>query len=150
MGLFTSKLPMREETLFGVVHCSATPPSMDIGRTEIDHWHREKGWAKIGYHWVIRRDGSLEAGRGPDEVGAHVVGWNHCSIAVCLVGGTDAKGAAQRNFTDAQYTALKTLLDEWTHTYPGITIQGHRDFPNIHKDCPSFDVKIWLRDGGQK
>ena len=28
---------------------------------------------------------------------------------------------------------------------PDAEILGHRDLPNVHKDCPSFDVKRWLK-----
>ena len=43
----------REQTKYIVIHCSATKPSMDIGAKEIDRWHRERGWLKIGYGKVI-------------------------------------------------------------------------------------------------
>ena len=39
---------MRYDTKFIVVHCSATRPSQDIGAKEIDRWHRERGFMKIG------------------------------------------------------------------------------------------------------
>ncbi|HMQ62785.1 MAG TPA: hypothetical protein PKE06_19045, partial [Flavilitoribacter sp.] len=48
----------------------ATPAAMDIGAKEIDRWHRAKGWFTIGYHFAIRRDGSIEYGRELSEVGA--------------------------------------------------------------------------------
>jgi len=142
-----SRVGLRKITTHGIVHCSATPPTMNIGRKEIDVWHRQRGWWGIGYHWVIRRDGSVEAGRRPDEIGAHAVGWNYCSIAVCLVGGTDRHGKAEDNFTREQYTALRRLLIEWENEYPGIKIRGHRDLPHVAKDCPSFDVRKWFATG---
>lgn len=134
---------------FIAVHCSATPPTADIGRTEIDKWHRDKGWVCIGYHFVIRRDGRLEAGRDTRIRGAHVEGYNHCSIGVCLVGGVDAtkQAAPQANFTDAQLKTLKVLLADLKARFPGATVQGHRDFPNVAKACPSFNVKTWLSTG---
>jgi hypothetical protein len=39
---------------------------MDIGVAEIDKWHRGRGFYMIGYHDVIRRDGSVEQGRDID------------------------------------------------------------------------------------
>ena len=63
-----------------VVHCSATPASRDIGAKEIDLMHRQKGWRCIGYHYVIRRDGRVEAGRPENEPGAHVEGHNGHSL----------------------------------------------------------------------
>ncbi len=66
----------REETKYIVIHCSQTRPSQNIGAKEIDRWHRERGWLKIGYGKVIKRDGTVEQGRGDDEIQAHVKGYN--------------------------------------------------------------------------
>src|SRR5690606_114532 len=73
-----------------VIHCAATTPLMDIGAKEIDVWHKQRGWSKIGYHFVIRRNGVIEKGRDISEVGAHVEGYNKNSIGICMVGGIDS------------------------------------------------------------
>ncbi len=136
-----------------VVHCAATPPSMDIGAKEIDRWHRERGMSRIGYHYVIRRSGELETGRSLKDVGAHAVGFNLVSVGICLVGGvgekdkTGALGRPEANFTPAQ---LHTLADQvrWLKgVYPKAQVLGHRDLPSAHaklKACPSFDVRAWV------
>ena len=62
----------RKSTKFIVIHCSQTRPSQNIGAKEIDRWHREKGWLKIGYNKVIKRDGTVEQGREDDAIQAHV------------------------------------------------------------------------------
>lgn len=131
------------------VHCSATPAKMDIGVPEIRRWHKQKGWLDIGYHFVIRRDGTLEGGRPENQQGAHVEGYNHCSIGVCLVGGLakDAK-TAENNFTEDQMQELAALLLELRQRYPNAVVQGHRDFLDVHKDCPSFDVRAWMKGLG--
>lgn len=128
-----------------ILHCAATPPSADIGRKEIDRWHRQRGFLCIGYHYVIRRDGSIEEGRPEDTAGAHAEGHNRYSIGVCLVGGVaaDAK-TPEDNFTDAQWAALRGLLAGLRSRYPTAEILGHRDLPKVAKACPSFDVKAWL------
>lgn len=128
-----------------VVHCAATKPHMDIGRHEIDRWHRERGFAGIGYHYVIRRNGADEAGRPLDTVGAHVAGHNANTIGVCLVGGIDDDGEPQNNFTPAQFDSLARLLDELARLYPDAWVKGHRDF--AAKACPSFDVAAWIAAG---
>lgn len=129
-----------------VVHCSATPPSMDIGAKEIREWHIAKGWKDIGYNYVIRRNGVIEGGRDLDkdgdfdeEVGAHAEGFNANSIGICMVGGTNTKGAPDANFTLAQYNALHGLLQAKSRQYHGCIIKGHRDYST--KACPSFDVQ---------
>jgi len=132
---------------FIAIHCSASNPKMDIGVEEIDRWHRARGFVKIGYHYVIRRDGTLEMGRPTTEIGAHVEGYNSSSIGVCLVGGVDSSKLMkpEDNFTPAQFGSLTILLTGLTKLYPGAVVQGHRDFPNVAKACPSFDVKEWLK-----
>lgn len=134
---------------FIAVHCSATGPAADIGVAEIDRWHRDRGWGSCGYHFVIRRDGKLEAGRSLLVRGIHIAGYNHNSIGVCLVGGTDGTKAQkpQANFTPQQLATLRSVLDQLKAQYPQAAIQGHRDFPNVAKACPCFDVKTWVSTG---
>lgn len=127
------------------VHCAATKASQDIGVTEIDRWHRAKGWIMVGYHFVIRRDGSVETGRKLDMPGAHVNGFNSVSLGICLVGGLDEEGKPENNFTKAQLAALATLLASLAIDFPAASVQGHRDFPGVKKDCPCFDVRSWLK-----
>ncbi|WP_391510057.1 N-acetylmuramoyl-L-alanine amidase, partial [Micrococcus luteus] len=92
---------------------------MDIGVREIAQWHKEQGWLAIGYHFVIRRDGTVEAGRDQEAVGSHVKGYNSTSVGVCLVGGIDAKGNHEANFTPAQMQSLRSLLVELKVQYAG-------------------------------
>lgn len=127
-----------------VVHCSATKPSVKVDAAMINRWHREKGWLKIGYHFVIGRDGKVETGRELHEVGAHVAGFNHVSIGICLAGGVGEDGKAENNFTPDQFAALRRVLTYLKGQHPKAVIQGHRDFPKVAKDCPSFNVKKWL------
>lgn len=144
------KLPMR----YIVVHCSATPPSMDIGRKEIDLWHRQRGFNGIGYHAVIRRDGTLERGRDITEQGAHAAGFNAFSLGVCLVGGVKSLPDAEpeSNYTPAQMTTLKSVIESWKLVYPDATVIGHHDLPSPHarsKACPCFDTLKWVQEGMQ-
>ena len=79
---------MRDNTTYIVIHCSQTRPSQkDVDARTIDRWHRERGWLKIGYGGVIKRDGTYEQGRKDDAIQAHVKGYNHTSFGLCLVGG---------------------------------------------------------------
>ena len=135
-----------------IVHCSYTKPSMDIGYNEIYQWHvRDNGWSDVGYNYIIKRNGLLENGRDLDkdgnvdeEVGAHARGHNANSIGICLVGGMDAKGDADCNFTIAQYETLAILWSGLEIKFPGIKLSGHRDYSD--KECPCFDVNALLGD----
>lgn len=135
----------RSSTLFIAVHCSATRPSMDIGVTEIRKWHVDgNGWSDVGYHLVIRRSGLIEAGRHMDDIAAHVAGFNSRALGICMVGGIRDDGEPQDNFTAGQFDALLVALRFCRLYAPTAKIQGHRDFPNVAKACPSFDVRAWL------
>jgi N-acetylmuramoyl-L-alanine amidase len=130
---------------------------MLIGAKEIRSWHvNDNHWEDIGYHFIIRRDyaspikGILETGRMVNQVGAHVQGFNDQSIGICLVGGCKRDSAllrAENNFTDQQFYILRNLLTVLKYDFPDAIIQGHRDFLNVNKDCPSFDVREWLKHG---
>jgi len=130
-----------------VVHCSATPAKMDVGAKEIDRWHRQRGWLGIGYHYVIRRDGTVEEGRPEDRPGAHAYGYNKVSIGICLVGGLSTRKRPYNNFTKEQFAALRKLIDSIFLRYRIRRVVGHRDL-DPHKDCPSFDVKSWAEHVG--
>lgn len=148
---------MRRRTDYIVVHCSATRPSADIGTDEIREWHLKRGFKALGYHAVIRRDGTLEFGRNFDVEGAHVTGQNFRSVGVCMVGGVNAKGQAENNFTPAQFDSLYYVIRMLLKAYPKATVLGHRDLsPDLDgdgiverhewvKECPSFDVREWWR-----
>lgn len=140
-------MTQRTRTDFIAVHCSATTPLMDIGVETIRRWHTQppNNWTDIGYHLVIRRNGIIERGRAFDDVGSHVKGFNALSIGVCLVGGVTRNGDPDANYTDEQWTALLVTLRFLRKMYPTAKIQGHRDFPDVPKACPSFDVREWLK-----
>ena len=151
MTKFKTLLP--EAIRYIVVHCAATPPDMDIGAKEIDLWHRQRGWAGIGYHYVIRRDGTLELGRPLNRPGAHAQGFNLLSWGICLVGGVTAAGALgkpEANYTPAQMFTLKDTIRYLEALAPQAQVLGHRDLPSPHarlKDCPCFDVQAWWEIG---
>jgi len=143
----------RARTDYIVIHCSATKPTQDVDAAAIDEWHRARGWAGIGYHLVIKRDGTVEPGRPLDSAGAHVRGYNSRSIGVCMVGGIDPDGSSADNFTDWQWVSADAVVDFLRRMYPDAVIVGHRDLsPDANadgiidqndwlKDCPCFDVK---------
>lgn len=166
-----------------VVHCSATAngdglfsgvsgqPGFKTAADRIDEMHQARGFKRdpaaaarinphlkaIGYHFVIACNGALFTGRGLDEVGAHVKGYNANSVGICMTG-TSA-------FTPDQFRALEALLRQLSTSLPvplraprreagrvmgGVC--GHRDLsPDLNGDgritsnewlktCPGFDV----------
>jgi len=133
-----------------VVHCSATDDDRDIGVKEIDQWHKARGWSGIGYHFVIRRYGTIEIGRDINVSGAHTKGHNSGSIGICMVGGVDSKGNPENNFNQIQFEALDELLSEllfMSNVKVDVEILPHNHF-NKHKACPSFDVEKFKKNRG--
>jgi len=116
-----------------------------VSAREIDRWHRQRGFRRIGYHYVIGLDGQIEIGRPESEAGAHVAGHNATTIAVCYVGGVSADDIriAKDTRTPAQVEAQIKLNYELLGRYPHAKIVGHRDFPGVAKACPCFDVIPW-------
>ncbi len=130
---------MRKITLI-VVHCSAVRPCQKSGVREIDLWHRQRGWKQgCGYHYVVRRDGSIETGRPLEMVGAHCLNRNKHSIGICYEGGLDAKGNPADTRTPQQKEALRKLLERLHKHFPKAIIAGHNVF-NPMKACPCFDA----------
>lgn len=135
-----------------VVHCSATRPSMDIGVKEITEWHKDRNFLTVGYHLVIRRDGSYEYGRDWGTQGAHAGGFNRnpkdgkLTFGICLVGGVkeDNVYQAEDNFTKEQYQSLTKALD-MISSFTGISeIVGHNEVQgHASRGCPSFDIKTY-------
>jgi N-acetylmuramoyl-L-alanine amidase len=131
------------EIKYIVIHCTATKPSQDIGVSEIDEWHKARGWKGVGYHFVVRRDGTVERGRMVEEIGAHAHGYNLESVGVAMVGGVNDEGKPDCNYTREQWAELDWLIAELQARFPDAEVIGHRDLPGVSKACPCFDAIAW-------
>lgn len=166
--------PTKNEPVFIVIHCSATREDRDFTEGQINASHVQRGIAdsdgRGGYHYYIRKDGTVIAMRPEEEIGAHdnckVPGesysYNYCSIGICYEGGLDVKGKAKDTRTDAQKKAMDGLVQDVCSRYPIVDVLGHRDTsPDKNsngvvercewlKECPCFEVKdvytSFLRD----
>ncbi|MCE8052289.1 lysozyme [Halomonas daqingensis] len=131
-----------------ILHCAATRPSMDIGLKEITSWHKQRGFTSCGYHFIIRRDGTIETGRQVTQQGAHALNYNRHSIGICLVGGVTEHNVnvPEDNFTPAQYTALNQLLDKLLTEHKGADIIGHNGLSgHTTRGCPSFNWRSYKK-----
>lgn len=117
-----------------VIHCSDTEDSLDISARDIREWHtRDNGWSDIGYHYVVRRNGTLEKGRDLDQIGAHVQGHNKDSIGICWVG--------RKQISSEQYTSLLAVVRGLMNMF-NLTVDnvyGHKELDD-HKTCPNLDM----------
>ena len=120
------------------LHCSATKQGKEFDASDIDLWHKQRGWSGIGYHYVIKLDGTVETGRPLARAGAHARGHNANSIGVCYIGGVDANNKPLDTRTPAQKVSMDKLIDKLKNDYPDAVCMGHNQVSS--KACPCFDV----------
>ena len=125
-----------------VIHCSATRCDRDYTAEQLLRDHKARGFRTVGYHFYIRRDGSVTQHRRLLEVGAHCRPWNRCSIGICYEGGLNEQGHPADTRTPEQTEQLILLLMRLLKLFPCVRIRGHRDMPgSIPKACPCFDAE---------
>lgn len=114
---FNSNYSIRQDDPNGIVlHHAASSGSVE----DVHNYHLSLGWAGIGYHFYVRKDGSIYAGRPEDWIGAHTTGHNE-KIGICAEGDFEKEkmGAAQKN-------AIIWLLEYLREKYGPLEVFGHR------------------------
>ncbi|AMO19416.1 N-acetylmuramoyl-L-alanine amidase [Flavobacterium columnare] len=122
------------------VHCTATTQKTSISAIQ-SYWKNQLGWKMPGYHFIVLPDGTAVQLLPIEEVSNGVQGFNSVLINIAYLGGVDAKNKPLDNRTPQQKATLLELLKKYKKQFPKAIIQGHRDFPNVKKACPSFDAK---------
>jgi hypothetical protein len=134
-----------------IIHCTATRPNWMQGRAltdkvaEIRHWHvDDRGFADIGYHYLIDRDGTVAEGRPVERPGAHTYGHNANSIGIALIGGHGGGANDQffDHFTPAQDRALRDVITQLEGQFGPARLSGHNEY--AAKACPCFKVRDWF------
>lgn len=143
LAYYYGALKPRTITDMVVVHHTGNPTDDDLSAKEINASHQAQGWACIGYHYVIRKDGTVEAGRPHWTVGAHAYGENKHTIGIHVCGNFE-----EAEPTDAQIESLAMLLANVCHDY-GLPIDedhvvGHRDL--MATACPGANLYAMLPD----
>lgn len=135
-----------------VVHCSATREDSRLTVEALRQEHLRRGFGGIGYHYYIRRDGTVVNTRPVGRVGAHVRGYNKYSVGICYEGGLAADGTPKDTRTPEQRMSLHLLVAQLLRRFPNARLCGHRDLsPDLNgngvvepvewvKMCPCFDV----------
>lgn len=143
-----------------IIHCSASKEGQNVTVEQIDKMHRQRGFACIGYHFVIDIKGVVHDGRDISKVGAHTTGYNIGSIGICYVGGLDKNGKIKDTRTYQQKNALYQLVKKLMEIYPIKEVKGHRDYsPDTNGDgviskyewikgCPCFEVSEFMKEYG--
>jgi len=125
------------------IHCSASDNPKHDNAATIDAWHKVRGWAGIGYHFFIRKNGLIERGRDINKTPAAQGGHNRGTIAICL------SGLEKSKFTSKQYASLINLCQQINLAYDSkVTFHGHCEVSA--KTCPVIDYKkvLDLSPGG--
>lgn len=126
-------LSRRSETKYIALHHAE---ASKCTAKQIDEWHKSNGWSGIGYHFFVRKDGTIYRGRPLWASGAHVQGMNNCSIGICAEG-----SYMKETMPEEQKTAIAELLDYIkTNYYPNAKIVGHREIGE--SDCPGTNYPL--------
>lgn len=136
-----------------VIHCSATREDRSLTPDDLETMHRRRGFNGTGYHYYIRKDGTVHLIRPIDRIGAHARGFNAQSVGICYEGGLDCRGCPADTRTRAQWSSLWQLVNLLLEKFSGCRVCGHRDLsPDRNgngeiepeewiKACPCFEVK---------
>lgn len=138
-----NSLSERSYTDMIVIHHTGSS-DMDASAEQIHGWHLSNGWSGIGYHYVIRKDGTIERGRPEWAIGSHAYGENSHTIGIHLSGDFE-----QAYPTDKQIEKLAMLIADIADRY-GIPIDhnhvvGHGEL--MSTDCPGNNLQTYLDDG---
>ncbi len=122
-----------------ILHCSDTKTSQSFDISDIDLWHRKRGWDCVGYHYYIKLDGTLQPGRDLNKKGSHCYSQNSKSVGICFEGGLNPDGSKWDEPLNEQlltYDVLKAYLDS---VFGSLPVHGHYEFSD--KDCPNFIIE---------
>lgn len=122
-----------------VLHCTATSQDTTVASI-LNYWKKNLGWKNPGYHFLIEKDGTIHNLHPIESPSNGVAGYNKNSIHISYIGGVGGLD----NRTPKQILSQLKLIIEMKEKYPKAEVLGHRDFPKVKKECPSFDVKKWL------
>ena len=89
---------------------------------DIHRWHLNNGWSGAGYHFLVKKDGSIYRLRPEDKVGAHAYGSNYNSIGICFEG-----NCMEEDMPEVQIKAGKELVTYLKNKYGISTVQRHKD-----------------------
>lgn len=131
------RLVMRQVTDQIVIHHTGNPTDDDLSVVEINASHQARGWSCIGYHYVIRKDGTVEIGRPHWTVGAHAYGHNSHAIGVHVCGNFEI-GEPTSKQIESLAMLLANLCTDYGLPIDRDTIVGHREL--MATACPGRNL----------
>jgi N-acetylmuramoyl-L-alanine amidase len=121
------------------IHCTAGPSNQST-KAILDYWKNNLKWRSVGYHYLIDADGTITQLADESQITNGVAGFNKVSIHISYKGGVE-NGKPKDTRTFSQKASMLSLLKDLRKKYPKAIIQGHRDFPNVKKACPSYSAR---------
>jgi hypothetical protein len=117
------------------IHCSASDAIEADDVSVIRQWHLARGWRDVGYHFFIKKNGTVQPGRDLELIPAAQYGYNTGTIAICC------HGLKVELFTSAQFKSLLELAREINKSYGSrrLKYRGHCEVSA--KSCPVFDYR---------
>ena len=116
----------------------------DHSAVNIDEDHaRSHGWPSIGYHFVIRWDGTIERGCPEDKRGNHTWHNNTGNLGICVSGTWNNAGqnGGHPEPSQEQIQSLISLIaylcQKYNITPSRENIRGHWEWPNSGNDNPA-------------
>jgi len=131
---------MKRKIDFIVIHCTATSTNTCVQSIR-NYWKNEKEWKNVGYHLLIDEKDIIHELANFDKPTNGVAGFNFNSIHISYIGGVNQKNKPKDTRTEEQKVSLLVAIQKAKKYSPNAIIQGHKDFPNVKKACPSFDAK---------
>ncbi len=139
---FTKELNYRSRTDGIVIHHVGNT-DRNVNSAAIHRWHINNGWKGIGYHYIIRKDGTIERGRPLETVGAHCYNQNEHTVGICVIGNFELAKPTQ-----AQFRTAEKLIGAICGLYEIIpndeTIVGHKYYNRTA--CPGTYLQQWVPD----
>jgi len=123
---------------FIIIHTAAFKGEASID--EVRRWHLERDFLDVGYHYYIRRDGTIQKGRQETHVGAHCtdMDMNYRSLGICFEGHGDYEAFTQDQ-RNAMCDLYEDILTRWD--IPVEDVLGHRE-TGAPKTCPGNKVDM--------
>lgn len=136
-GLHFTNLTPRDDTSRIVIHHTGNPVDDDLSAEQLHRSHQNLGWAGIGYHFIIRKDGTIELGRPYWAIGAHAYGFNSNSIGIHVCGNFDIAEPTKEKL-DALPMLIADICDAYGFIAGAGIVVGHRDL--MATACPGNNL----------
>ena len=133
---FVQNMDLRKFTSTIVIHHAGMSRNEDMSLKSIHQLHLDNGWAGVGYHFIVHKNGVIEHARPIERVGAHAYKHNRYTVGICMTGNLDI-GVPTLEQTLATEKLVAALCFQYDIAPSRKTIVGHRDLCDTA--CPGYN-----------